>query len=71
MVVISAVLVLRTTSVVSSCTTQNDRLVLSLSMYAFVSLNADVHCCVILAASAFINEMSSKLMRKTKRRPAI
>lgn len=32
---------------------------------------ADVHCCVILAASALISEMSSRLMRNTKRSPAI
>lgn len=30
-----------------------------------------IHCCVIFAASAFISEMSSRLIKKTKRRPAI
>lgn len=29
------------------------------------------HCCVIFAASAFISEMSSRLIKNTKRRPAI
>lgn len=32
---------------------------------------ADIYCCVIFAASAFISEMSSRLIRNTKRRPAI
>lgn len=29
------------------------------------------HCCVIFAASAFISEISSRLIKNTKRRPAI
>lgn len=33
--------------------------------------SADLHCCVILAASALMREMSSRFMRNTKRRLAI
>lgn len=43
----------------------------SWSIFFSCCLAADVHCCVILAASAFISEMSSRLIRNTKRRPAI
>lgn len=48
-----------------SCWTQD-----WLVQYVYCSM-ADIYCCVIFAASAFISEMSSRLIRNTKRRPAI
>lgn len=36
-----------------------------------VHRSADLHCCVILAASALMRDMSSRFMRNTKRRLAI
>lgn len=53
-----------------SCWTQDwlDPVSPACSLFCWV---ADIYCCVIFAASAFISEMSSRLIRNTKRRPAI